>query len=52
MSIQTIAVLDLGDTLTIYGLDTMLTLSNVCVNLIKDSITSELIGILVSSIII
>ena len=35
----------------IYGLDVMLTLSNIGVDLMKDSITSELIGMLVSSII-
>ena len=51
MSIQTITILDLGNTLMIYGLDVMLTLSNIGVDLMKDSITSELIGILVSSII-
>jgi len=41
----------LEDTLMICGLDTMLTLSNIYVDLMKDSITSELIGILVPSII-
>jgi len=51
MSIQTITILDLGNTLMIYGLDVMLTLSNIGVDLMKDSITSELIGMLVSSII-
>ena len=51
MSIQTITILDLGNTLMIYGLDVMLTLSNIGVDLMKDSITSELIGMLVPSII-
>ena len=51
MSIQTITILDLGDILTICGLDMVLILSNICVDLMKNSITSELIGMLVSSII-
>ena len=50
MSIQIIAILYFGKTLMMCGLDTMLTLLNICINLMNISITSELIGILVSFI--
>jgi len=51
MSIQIITILDFGETLTICDLDTMLTLSDMCVALMNISITLELIGTLVSSMI-
>ena len=49
MSIQTITISDFGETLTICGLDLMLILSDIYVTLMNISITSELIGTLVSS---
>ena len=49
--IQTITISDLGDTLIMCSLDAMLILSNMYDNLMKDSITSELIDMLVPSII-
>jgi len=48
MSIQTITISDFGETLTICGLDLMLILSDIYVTLMNISITSELIGTLVS----
>ena len=49
-SIQIINILDFGETLTIHGLDAMLMLSKICIDLIINSITLKLIGMLVSEL--